>query len=263
MRWMRHADELLEHLFSHRKVGDDTVLHRSNGADVARNTPKHLLGFPADGMNRSFTVRTSFLTNGNDTRFVEDNSLSTHINERIGGGTTEVGLISLGGMVYAGSLRVGGDKFDQAIINYIRRNFGMLIGEPTAEYIKKQIGSAFPGSEMLEIEVKGRNIAEGVPRTFTVHSNEVLEALTEPLNQIVVAVKNALEKTPPELGADIAEHGLMLTGGGALLRDIDLLLKEETGLPVHVAEEPLNCVVKGCGIALENMEKLRTAFAAG
>ena len=181
----------------------------------------------------------------------------------IGGGTTEVGLISLGGMVYAGSVRVGGDKFDQAIINYIRRNFGMLIGEPTAEMIKKKIGSAFPGSEVMEIEVKGRNIAEGVPRTFTVHSNEILEALSEQLNQIVVAVKNALEKTPPELGADIAEHGLMLTGGGALLRDLDQLLKEETGLPVHVAEEPLNCVVKGCGIALENMDKLRTAFAAG
>ena len=181
----------------------------------------------------------------------------------IGGGTTEVGLISLGGMVYAGSVRVGGDKFDQAIINYIRRNFGMLIGEPTAEMIKKKIGSAFPGSEVMEIEVKGRNIAEGVPRTFTVHSNEILEALSEPRNQIVVAVKNALEKTPPELGADIAEHGLMLTGGGALLRDLDQLLKEETGLPVHVAEEPLNCVVKGCGIALENMDKLRTAFAAG
>ena len=181
----------------------------------------------------------------------------------IGGGTTEVGLLSLGGMVYAGSVRVGGDKFDQAIINYIRRNFGMLIGEPTAEMIKKKIGSAFPGSEVMEIEVKGRNIAEGVPRTFTVHSNEILEALSEPLNQIVVAVKNALEKTPPELGADIAEHGLMLTGGGALLRDLDQLLKEETGLPVHVAEEPLNCVVKGCGIALENMDKLRTAFAAG
>ena len=154
----------------------------------------------------------------------------------IGGGTTEVGLISLGGMVYAGSVRVGGDKFDQAIINYIRRNFGMLIGEPTAEMIKKKIGSAFPGSEVMEIEVKGRNIAEGVPRTFTVHSNEILEALSEPLNQIVVAVKNALEKTPPELGADIAEHGLMLTGGGALLRDLDQLLKEETGLPVHGAE---------------------------
>ena len=181
----------------------------------------------------------------------------------IGGGTTEVGLISLGGMDYAGSVRVGGDKFDQAIINYLRRNVGMLIGEPTAEMIKKKIGSAFPGSEVMEIEVKGRNIAEGVPRTFTVHSNEILEALSEPLNQIVVAVKNALEKTPPELGADIAEHGLMLTGGGALLRDLDQLLKEETGLPVHVAEEPLNCVVKGCGIALENMDKLRTAFAAG
>ena len=122
----------------------------------------------------------------------------------IGGGTTEVGLISLGGMVYAGSVRVGGDKFDQAIINYIRRNFGMLIGEPTAEMIKKKIGSAFPGSEVMEIEVKGRNIAEGVPRTFTVHSNEILEALSEPLHQIVVAVKHALEKTPPELGADIA-----------------------------------------------------------
>ena len=173
----------------------------------------------------------------------------TVVNLDIGGGTTEVGLISLGGMVYAGSVRVGGDKFDQAIINYIRRNFGMLIGEPTAEMIKKKIGSAFPGSEVMEIEVKGRNIAEGVPRTFTVHSNEILEALSEPLNQIVVAV--------------IAEHGLRLTGGGALLRDLDQLLKEETGLPVHVAEEPLNCVVKGCGIALENMDKLRTAFAAG
>lgn len=158
---------------------------------------------------------------------------------------------------------MGGDKFDQAIINYIRRNFGMLIGEPTAEMIKKKIGSAFPGSEVLEIEVKGRNIAEGVPRTFTIHSNEILEALAEPTNQIVVAVKNALEKTPPELGADIAEHGLMLTGGGALLRDLDRLLMEETGLPVHVAEEPLNCVVKGCGIALENLDKLHSAFAIG
>lgn len=181
----------------------------------------------------------------------------------IGGGTTEVGLISLGGMVYSSSVRVGGDKFDQAIINYIRRNFGMLIGEPTAEMIKKEIGSAFPGSEVMEIEVKGRNIAEGVPRTFTVHSNEIREALLEPLNQIVVAVKNALEKTPPELGADIAEHGLMITGGGALLRDLDQLLKAETGLPIHIAEEPLNCVVKGCGIALENMDKLRTSFTAG
>ena len=178
----------------------------------------------------------------------------------IGGGTTEVGVISLGGMVYSGSVRVGGDKFDQAIVSYVRRNFGMLIGEPTAELIKMEIGSAFPSSEAKEIEVKGRNLSEGVPRTFTI---EVLEALTEPLNQIVGAVKTALEKTPPELGADIAERGMMLTGGGALLRDLDQLLQEQTGLPVHIAEEPLNCVVKGCGIALENIDRLHTAFTYG
>ena len=178
----------------------------------------------------------------------------------IGGGTTEVGVISLGGMVYKGSVRVGGDKFDEAIISYIRRNYGMLIGEPTAESIKKNIGSAFPGSEVKEMEVKGRNLSEGVPRSFTISSNEVLEALTDPLNQIVSAVKNALEQTPPELGADIAERGMMLTGGGALLRDLDRLLAEETGLPVLVAEEPLTCVVRGCGIALERMDRLGSIF---
>ena len=166
-----------------------------------------------------------------------------------------MGVISLGGMVYKGSVRVGGDKFDEAIINYIRRNYGMMIGEPTAELIKKSIGSAFPGSEVREIEVKGRNLSEGVPRSFTISSNEVLEALTEPLNQIVSAVKNALEQTPPELGADIADRGMMLTGGGALLRDLDRLLAEETGLPVLVAEEPLTCVVRGCGMALETLDR--------
>ena len=181
----------------------------------------------------------------------------------IGGGTTEVGVISLGGMVYSGSIRVGGDKFDQAIVSYVRRNFGMLIGEPTAELIKMEIGSAFPSSEAKEIEVKGRNLSEGVPRTFTIHSNEVLEALTDPLNQIVSQVKSALEQTPPELGSDIADRGMMLTGGGALLRDLDQLLQEQTGLPVHIAEEPLNCVVNGCGIALENIEQLRTTFTYG
>ena len=174
----------------------------------------------------------------------------------IGGGTTEVGVISLGGMVYSGSVRVGGDKFDEAIVNYIRRNYGMLIGETTAEMIKKTIGSAFPGSEVKEMEVKGRNLAEGIPRSFTVSSNEILEALTDPLNSIVSAVKSALERTPPELGADIAERGMVLTGGGALLRDVDRLLMEETGLPVIVADDPLTCVVRGCGKALENMDKL-------
>lgn len=174
----------------------------------------------------------------------------------IGGGTTEVGVISLGGMVYKGSVRVGGDKFDEAIIGYIRRNYGMLIGEPTAEMIKKTIGSAFPGSEVKEMEVKGRNLAEGVPRSFTISSNEVLEALTDPINQIVQAVKTALEHTPPELGADISDRGMMLTGGGALLRDLDRLLAEETGLPVLVAEQPLLCVVLGCGMALDQMDRL-------
>jgi rod shape-determining protein MreB len=178
----------------------------------------------------------------------------------VGGGTTEVGVISLGGLVYKGSVRVGGDKFDEAIINYIRRNYGMLIGETTAEQIKKEIGSAFPGSEVREKEVKGRNLAEGIPRSFTISSNEILEALTEPLNSIVSAVKSALEQTPPELAADIAEKGMVLTGGGALLRDIDRLLMEETGLPVIIAEDPLTCVVRGSGMALEKMDRLGSIF---
>jgi len=180
----------------------------------------------------------------------------------VGGGTTEVGVISLGGMVYSGSVRVGGDKFDDAIINYIRRNYGMLIGETTAETVKKEIGSAFPGSEVRELEVKGRNLAEDIPISFTISSNEILEALTEPLNQIVGAVKSALEQTPPELGADIAEKGMVLTGGGALLRDLDRLLMEETGLPVIVADDPLTCVVRGSGKALERMDKLGSIFAS-
>jgi rod shape-determining protein MreB len=180
----------------------------------------------------------------------------------IGGGTTEVGVISLGGVVYAKSERVGGDKFDEAIIDYIRRNYGMQISEPTAELIKKNIGSAFPGSEVREMEVTGRNLAEGLPRKFTISSNEILEALTGPLNAIVGAVKSALEQTPPELGADIAERGMVLTGGGALLRDLDILLKEETGLPVIIADEPLTCVVRGSGRALEEMDKLGDVFAS-
>ena len=165
-------------------------------------------------------------------------------------------------MVYKGSVRIGGDKLDESIINYIRRNYGMLIGEQTAETIKKEIGSAFPGSEVREMEVKGRNLSEGVPRSFTISSNEILEALNDPLNQIVSAVKTALEQTPPELGADIAERGMMLTGGGALLRDLDRLLAEETGLPVLIAEEPLSCVVRGCGIALERIHGTHSIFTS-
>ncbi len=180
----------------------------------------------------------------------------------IGGGTTEVGVISLGGLVYQGSVRVGGNKFDEAIIHYVRRNYGMLIGEITAEQIKKEIGSAFPGSEVRQREVKGLNLAEGVPRSFTLSSNEVLEALTEPLNSIVITVKSALEQTPPELAADIAEKGMVITGGGALLRDIARLLMEETQLPVIVAENPLTCVARGCGLALEAIDQAGMFFTA-
>ena len=168
----------------------------------------------------------------------------------IGGGTTEVAIISLNGVVYSQSVRIGGDKFDE-IISYVRRNYGSLIGEATAERIKHEIGSAYPGEEVREIEVRGRNLAEGVPRSFTLNSNEILEALQEPLSGIVSAVMVALEQSPPELASDISERGMVLTGGGALLKDIDRLLMEETGIPVVVAEDPLTCVARGGGKALE------------
>jgi rod shape-determining protein MreB len=173
----------------------------------------------------------------------------------IGGGTTEVAIISLNGIVYSDSVRIGGDRFDDAIINYVRRNYGSLIGDATAERIKHEIGCAYPGNEVREIEIKGRNLAEGLPRSFTLNSNEILEALQEPLAGIVEAVKTALEKTPPELGSDVAERGMVLTGGGALLRDLDRLLMEETGLPVIVAEDPLTCVARGGGRVLDMIEE--------
>lgn len=169
----------------------------------------------------------------------------------IGGGTSEVAVISLTGIVYANSIRIGGDHFDEAIIQYVRRNYGMLIGEPTAERIKQDIGTAYPLNEVLETQVRGRNLSEGIPRTFTLTSNEILEALMEPLQGIVSAVRLALEQTPPELAADISERGIVITGGGALLRNIDKLISEETGLDAIIADDPLTCVVRGGGKALE------------
>ncbi len=172
----------------------------------------------------------------------------------IGGGTTEVGIISLNGIVYSNSIRIGGDKFDEAIIDYVRRSFGIFIGHPTAERLKKEIGCAYPTSEVYELELKGLNQQEGAPRSFTINSNEVLEALQEPLAGIIKVVKHALEQTPPELASDVAERGIVLTGGGALLRDIDKLLTEETGLNVIIADEPLMCVAKGGGKIIEHID---------
>lgn len=180
----------------------------------------------------------------------------------IGGGTTEVAVISLNGIVYSASIRVGGDKFDDAIVNYIRRNYGCLVGETSAERIKKEIGTAYPSNEILEIEVRGRSIAEGVPRSFTLTSNEVLEALQEPLSAVVSSIRTALERVPPELSGDIAERGIVLTGGGALLKHLDNLLMEEIGLPVRIADDPLTCVARGGGRALEMEVNNRAALLA-
>jgi rod shape-determining protein MreB len=173
----------------------------------------------------------------------------------IGGGTTEVGILSLNGIVYSESIRTGGDRFDDAITNYVRRRYSTVIGEVTAERIKQEIGSAFASKDEREITIRGRNLAEGIPRGITLSSNEILEALQEPLTSIISAVKMALEQIPPELGSDIAEKGIVLTGGGALLKDLDRLLMEETGLPVILADDPLTCVARGGGRALELIEE--------
>ncbi len=172
----------------------------------------------------------------------------------IGGGTTEVAVISLNGVVYSSSVRIGGDRFDESIISYIRKHYGSLIGEATAERIKHEIGSAYPCSNIKQIEVRGRNMAEGVPRSFILNSNEILDALQEPLSGIISAIMVALEQCPPELASDISERGMVLTGGGALLKNLDRLLIEETSIPVIIADDPLTCVARGGGKALEMID---------
>jgi rod shape-determining protein MreB and related proteins len=175
----------------------------------------------------------------------------------IGGGTTEVAVISLLGIVYSKSVRVGGDKMDEAIVNYLKRRFNVLIGERTAEQIKIAIGSAYPEEEVRTMQVKGRDLVAGIPKTIEVTSEEIREAMQEPVNAIVEAVRLALEKTPPELAADIVDKGIVLVGGGALIRNLDILLREETGLPILVAENPLTAVVLGSGRVLDNPSLLR------
>jgi rod shape-determining protein MreB len=175
----------------------------------------------------------------------------------IGGGTSEVAVISLAGIVYAKSVRVGGDKMDEAILQYVKRTYNLLIGERTAEIIKTTIGNAYPGPETEAMDVKGRDLVTGIPKIITINSDEVRQAIQEQIDSIVAAVKTALEQTPPELAADIVDRGIYLTGGGALLKNLDILLNQETGLPIKIADDPLSTVVLGSGRALDNLNILK------
>ncbi|MCQ2464699.1 MAG: rod shape-determining protein [Oscillospiraceae bacterium] len=179
----------------------------------------------------------------------------------IGGGTSEVAVISMGGIVTSRSIRIAGDELDNAIVGYIRRKFNMLIGERTAEEIKLQIGSAYPGEAVEKMEIKGRNLINGLPENITVTSDDIREALSDPLSKIIEAIKLTLEKTPPELAADIIEQGITLCGGGALLKGLDTLINSETGMPVYIAEYPLDCVVEGTGRVIENYMKYEDAIS--
>ena len=175
----------------------------------------------------------------------------------IGGGTTEVAVISLSGIVYAKSVRIAGDKMDEAIVQYLKRKYSLLIGERTAEMIKTTIGCAYPDEELKTVEVKGRDLISGIPKIIEINSEEAREAIAEPVSIIVDTIRDALEQMPPELAGDIVDRGIVLTGGGALLRNLDVLLREETGLPVGVADDPLSTVARGSGIALDELELLR------
>lgn len=179
----------------------------------------------------------------------------------IGGGTSEVAVISLGGIVASRSVRVGGDEFDEAIIAYIKKKYNLLIGERTAEEIKIKIGSAYVYEDEGAMEIKGRNLLDGLPKNTVIQASEVREALADPVAAILDAVRTTLEKTPPELSADIIDHGITLTGGGALLRGLDELISKETGMPVHVAENPLDCVAEGTGKVLEDIDRLHDVLA--
>jgi rod shape-determining protein MreB len=175
----------------------------------------------------------------------------------IGGGTTEVAVISLSGIVYSKSIRVGGDEMDEAIVHYVKRKYNLLIGERTAETIKTQIGSAYPMDEKQTVEAKGRDLVAGIPKTLTISDEEVREAILEPVTTIVDSIKIALERTPPELAADIVDRGIVLAGGGSLLRGLEVLIREETELPIAIAEDPLSCVVRGTGKVLDELDLLK------
>ena len=172
----------------------------------------------------------------------------------IGGGTSEIAIISLGGIVTAKSIRLGGDELDEAIVNYVKKEYSLMIGERTAEDVKIKIGSAYKVGDEIEMEIRGRDLISGLPKTMQISSSEVIDAIRDPVNSIVDGIKSTLEKTPPELASDIMENGIMLTGGGALLKGLDKLVKEETGMPVKIAENPLDCVAIGTGKSVEDQE---------
>jgi rod shape-determining protein MreB len=179
----------------------------------------------------------------------------------IGGGTTEIAVIALSGIVSDTSIRVGGDEIDEAIVQFLKKDYNIMIGEPTAELVKMTIGSAYPTGEEQEMEVKGRDIVSGIPKTVSINSMEVREAIQEPIAAVVDAVRQALEHTPPELASDIVDRGIVMTGGGALLKGLDALLRENTNLPINVDEEPLTCVVRGTGRILDDPDKYRGVLA--
>ena len=180
----------------------------------------------------------------------------------VGGGTTEIAIMSLNGIVYSDSIRIGGDVFDDTIVKFVRRVHGIIIGEATAEQIKEEVGSAFPSKVVKKIEFRGRDVAKGIPVSFEVTNAEILEALTEPLGMIINSLRTALEQTPPELSSDIAQNGLVITGGGALLEGIDKLINSETNLPVSIADDPLTCVARGGGMALDMINEHNMGFLA-
>lgn len=181
----------------------------------------------------------------------------------VGGGTTEVAVISLGGIVVAKSLRIGGDEFDEAIINYVKKEYNVMIGERTAEEIKIQIGSAYPLAQEIDVEVRGRDLLTGLPKNIIVSSEEIRSAIEEPVSAIVATIKETLEETPPELASDLMDRGMFLAGGGAQLKGLDERLREETGMPVHLTEDPTTCVVRGSGKALEDLATLRKVLFSG
>ena len=178
----------------------------------------------------------------------------------VGGGTTEIAVIALSGIVSDTSIRTGGDEMDQAIVQFMRKNYNLLVGEPTAEVVKIKIGSAAPVGEETEMPVKGRDLVSGIPKTVRIHSSEIREAVQEPIQQIVDAVRRALEITPPELAGDIVDRGITMAGGGALIRGLDVLLAQETGLPIHIDEDPITCVVRGTGRILDEFDKYKSVL---